>query len=232
VIGGHLMKTLGRPSRRGPSPQEVLGADHPLARALDLVGVLRRQVAVTSLAVAASAVGLLVRVDWALTAVVVGLVVELVLVLGLAIAVSDARERARDLVIEGVEVEVPAVVRQRRRLLSERQRHVLASSLEDLVRCSERADRDTGRLLSVYDPSLIRRGGPELLGLASELRSASLGVGGVARIERLLTSGSSPLFGSQIDELRAELAGIRNETAVLGPSRQQRVKSASDSKAA
>lgn len=196
------------------SAQDVLGADHPLARALDLVGVLRRQIAVTTLAVAASAVGLLVGIDWALPALIVGLVVELALVLGLAIAVSDARERARDLVIQGVEVDVPAVARQRRRLLSERQHYVLARSLEDLVRSSERPDRDAGRLPQLYDPLLIRRVGPELLALASDLRSASVGVRGVARIERLLTSGSSPLFGNQIDELRAELLRIRIDTAV------------------
>jgi hypothetical protein len=208
---------LASPGSR--SPQAVLGADHPFARALDLVGVLRRQIAVTTLALVAVAVGLLVRIDWALPALTIGLVVELVLALGLAIAVSDARERVRDLVIQGAEVDVPAVARERRRLQSKRQRYALARSLEDLVRSSEQLDHDAGRLHQIYDPLMIRRVGSQLLALASDLRSASLGVRGVARVERLLTSGSSPVFGNQLDELRAELLRIRVDTAVGSPPR-------------
>ena len=214
MIGRHLATAVVRASPTIASPQEVLGADHPLARALDRVGVLRRQAGVTALAAVASAVGLLADVDWAPPALTAAIVVELVLALGLAMAVSEARERARDLVIAGDEVDVPVVARQRRRFLSRRQHLVLASSLEDLVRCAERADRDMGGLLPLHDPLLIRRVGPELLALASELRSAAVEVRGVARIERLLTSGSSPLYGKQIEELRAELVRIHADTAV------------------
>jgi hypothetical protein len=63
---------------------------------------------------------------------------------------------------------------------------------------------------------LVRQVGPELLGIASHLRSATVGVRGVARCERPITIGTSPLFGVEIEELRAELTSIRTDLGRRG----------------
>ena len=64
---------------------------------------------------------------------------------------------------------------------------------------------------SVYNPLLVRQVASEPLAIAADLRSATVGVRGVARIEGLLTIGTSPLFGSETEELLAELGRIRTE---------------------
>jgi hypothetical protein len=217
AIGRYVARSVGPGSSTVPTPEEVLGASHPLARALDLVGVLRRQATATGPAVVASAVGAVIGVDWARPALVASVAVVFVLAVGLALAVSATRECARDLVIEGSEVDLAVVACQRRRLLSQRQREMLADSLEGLVRWAERADREIGTSPPVCDSHVIRQTGRDLLALASDLRSATIGVRGVARTQRLLTSGTSPLFGTEVDELRGELARIRADVVSGAP---------------
>jgi hypothetical protein len=54
-------------------------------------------------------------------------------------AVLLSRDRARDLLIEGCDVGLPVLARERRRLLALRRREALAASLEDLPRSAERS---------------------------------------------------------------------------------------------
>jgi hypothetical protein len=131
----------------------------------------------------------------------------------LAAAVALGRERARDLLIEGGDVGLPVVARERRRLLAARRQAALADALEDLVGCVECSDRLLAKTRPVYSPLLVRQVAPELSSIAADLRSGAVGIRGVARIERLLTVGTSPFFGSEAEELRGELGRIRAETA-------------------
>lgn len=211
VLGRHVGEGLGRGCETLQSPPEVLGTGHPLARAVDLIGILRRQSAATSLVIVISAVGVFLGAERARAPLIVAVAVQLVLAAGLAAAVALGRERARDLLIEGGDVRLPVLARERRRLLGRRRRDALAGGLEDLVRCAERRDCILPGSRPIFDPFLVRQVSAELLALASDLRSATVGVRGVARIERLLTIGTSPLFGTAADELRAELARIRIE---------------------
>jgi hypothetical protein len=65
----------------------------------------------------------------------------------------------------------------------------------------------------VYEAFLVREVASELLAVAADLRVATVGVCGVARVERLLTIGTSPLYGTRRDELQAELLQIRADLA-------------------
>jgi hypothetical protein len=65
----------------------------------------------------------------------------------------------------------------------------------------------------VYEAFLVREVAPELLAVAADLRLATVDVCGVARVERLLTIGTSPLYGTRGDELRAELERVRADLA-------------------
>lgn len=198
------------------SPAEVLGPGHPLARALDLRCVLRRQSAATGLVLVASATSVSLGVDWASPFLVAAGVVELVLGALLIAVATLSRDQARDLLIEGRDVDLPMLARERRRLLAPRHREALAASLEDLVRCAERCERPPSRARPVYEASLVRQFAPELLAVAGDLRATSVGVSGVARVERPLTIGTSPLYGTASDQLRAELAQITAALAGAG----------------
>jgi hypothetical protein len=101
-------------------------------------------------------------------------------------------------------------------LLERRRRRALAHALEDLVRDAERSQRSLSRSRPVYGAFVLRQVAPELLGIAAQLRSPTVGVRGVARCERLLTIGTSPLFGAEIEELRAELTRIRTDLGRRG----------------
>jgi hypothetical protein len=209
----HTAHGLGLGSGASPSPAEALGADHPLARTLDLIRVLLRQSLATSSVLVVSAVGVVLGADRARAPLLAAVAVQLVLAAVLAAVVALKRERARDLIIEGPDVWLPVLERERRRLLERRRREALASALEDLVRTAERWHRILLASRPLYNPLLVRQVGPELLAIASLLRSATIRVRGVARSERLLRNGTSPLFGTEIEELRAELAKIRTDLA-------------------
>jgi hypothetical protein len=217
VLGRHLARGLGRGDETSLAV-EVLGAGHPLARALDLIEVLLRQSTATGLVVVICAAGVLFGADWARAPLIAAVTVQLVLAAFLAAAVALRRERARDLLIEGRDVRLPVLARERQRLLAYRHRETLADTLEDLVHCAERLDRMLPMSRPVYHGFVVRQLASELLALAADLRSATVGVRGVARTERLLTIGTSPLFGTETEELRAELARIRTDVADSAPA--------------
>jgi hypothetical protein len=50
---------------------------------------------------------------------------------------------------------------------------------------------------------------PQLRELARSLHADGAGVRGVALLDRLITSGSSPLYGARVEPLRDELGRIR-----------------------
>jgi len=50
---------------------------------------------------------------------------------------------------------------------------------------------------------------PQLRDLVQSLRADGAGVRGVAMLDRLITSGASPLYGRRVGPLRDELGRIR-----------------------
>jgi hypothetical protein len=219
--------TLRRPiaGQRAPdtqpcSPAGLLGPNHPLVRGHELRGDLWRQSLVTAAAFLLGAIGAASGRGWGLPLLVAAAVVQLGLGVGLALLAGLQRERARELIIAGGGgLPLPALERERRRLESPRRRAGLAEALEELVRAAERWPKIVPTARPVFDPRLVRAAAAELRAIAARLRASTVAVCAVARVERLLTSGASPLYGREPDELRHELMRINAELDRADPAR-------------
>jgi hypothetical protein len=210
----------GRPAPGGePSASAVLGANHPLVRVVDLRRDLRRQSLVTAAAVLVGTIGLARSASWGLPLLVAAAIVQLVLGAAIGLLALLQQERARDLIIAGRgELPLPALERERRRLQRPRRRAGLAHALEDLVQTAERWPTLLPTARPVFDPRQIRTAAPELRAIAALLRSSPVDARGVALVERLLTSGGSPLYDREPAELRRALERIRAELDRADPA--------------
>ena len=113
---------------------ELLGDDHPLARAGRELRRTTIQLAATAAFVAVAALHALVAGQSPKALVIAALVVGPVLAIKVALAADDRRTRARDAIVAGLE-DVPALELRgaRRHFASRRCRHDLASALWRLV---------------------------------------------------------------------------------------------------
>jgi hypothetical protein len=178
AVRGPQFLNGGRPEcAASRSPAEVLGPSHPLARALDLSGVLWRQSAATAVVLVVSTTAVFLGADRAWPLLIAAVVVQLVLTALLISAATLRRDRTRDLLIQGCDAGLPVLTRERRRLLAPRRREALAASLEDLVRCARRRDH-ISKVRPVYHAFLVREVAPELLAVAVDLRAATVEVSG------------------------------------------------------
>jgi hypothetical protein len=151
---------------------------------------------------------------WGLPLLIAAGITELGLGLALALHVGLQRERARELIIAGRD-DLPLALLQResRRLSRPRRTRSLARALENIVGAAERWPTLIRTCRPVFDPRLVRAEGPRLRAIASRLRVSRVSARTVARLVRLLTSGASPLYGREPDELRRELRLIESELA-------------------
>lgn len=192
-----------------PPPAPRLDADPALARSAETLWVVRRQAVAGLLPVFAGAVGVAFAARWGMTLLVVAGTVELALLSAIMLASSRLREQARESIISGgADFRLPALAREHERLLRPRLRRSLAGALEDLVQVAEHWHSVLRQYRPVFDPRLVRATAPELQTIARLLRSRPARAAAVARLERLLTSGASPLYGHDPAELRVELAHI------------------------
>ncbi len=213
----HLI--LRRPVVRQPvpgpqprSPAELLGPNHPLVRGNELRGDLWRQSLVTAAAALLAAIGTASGRAWGLPLLVAGGIVQLGVLVRLALLAQVQRERASELIIAGRGgLPLTALERELRRLQRPRRRAGLADALEELVRAAERWPRIVPPARPVFDPRLVRAAAVELRAIAARLRAGTDAVSAVARVERLLTSGASPLYGREQEALRHELLRIHVE---------------------
>ena len=200
------------PARAPCSAAELLGSNHPLVRGNELRADLWRQSLVTAAAVVFGAIGAASGRGWSLPLLVAAAIVQLGLGVGLALLTQLQRERARELIIAGRGgLPLPALERELRRLQRPRRRAGLADALEDLVRSAERWPRILPTARPVFDPRHVRAAAAELRAIAARLRAGTVAVRAVARVERLLTSGASPLYGREPEALRHELTRIHAE---------------------
>jgi hypothetical protein len=169
---------------------------------------LVRQSLATGFVLILSAIGTALGADWARTPFMAALTVQLLLAAALVTVAVTIKHERRALIIADREVWLPVLERERRRLSESRRREALAGALEDLVHEAEGWRRILPASRPVYNPLLVRQARVELLAIAAVLRGRTVGVRGVARCERLLRVGTSPLFGSRTDELLAELGRI------------------------
>jgi hypothetical protein len=204
--------SCARPSA-GTLAAALLGPEHPLVQASDLLQSITRQ----SVVVAAVLLG-------AIAAYIAGYTWAAVLILGAGLVLSTLtllaagfqqckRDHAIDLILKGYQnFPIAAIQDQRRRLLSARTRFSLARSLmHTLEELSQRPTRQARESIPLFHPQTIADATDDLLEVAHALATEEVSVHGVARAERLVTDGTSPLYGHDMIALRAELRRIRDD---------------------
>jgi hypothetical protein len=199
-----------RPARPRPAgAQQVLRADHPLARAEHRVRWLGRQAATLAALLPVSGLTLLAGATGLRAALLVGVLVEAFLLVALSVAVGVVRECALELIAEGGG-SLPLVSVQRRRARLLRPRHVrgLIETIEALRREARSPYRRGGSCRPLYVPAVIRHVDAELAATAQLLR-ADPDAATVGRVEQLLGGARSPLYGDDARLLRESLARIR-----------------------
>jgi hypothetical protein len=127
----------------------------------------------------------------------------------IALLRNGRRDLCLELVVRGGErLPLACVERLRRDLLDRRALGRLASSIDELVRAAGQAGSRSQLIHPLADRRVVRAVAPDLREVASLLRGAPA-VQGVALVEWLLTSPATPLYGSEIEPLRAELRRAR-----------------------
>jgi hypothetical protein len=193
---------------RPAGAQEVLGADHPLARAEHRVRWLGRQAATLTAFLPVVAVLAMTGAPELRAVLPAGVVVEAWLLVALAAGMADVRERALDLIVEDRgALPVTGVQRRRVRLLRPDHIHRLAEAVEALRREARSPYARRPGCRPLYQPAVIRAADVELAAVARVLRAAPDAVT-VGRVERLLGGARSPLYGDDSRTLREELGRI------------------------
>ncbi|HET6867145.1 MAG TPA: DUF3093 family protein [Solirubrobacteraceae bacterium] len=188
----------------------VLGATHPLTRAIDAVGRLGRQWWISAAIVAGALIAELERHPWAVTVAVSGGLVLLALTLVILASRQRVRDEAIELIADGREtLPIAAVERQRQRLLSRRTRNAMARTLETMLHQALRPPRIMTRgARPLFSARVIASVAPDLLAVISLLQTEQTRARGVAMTERLLAHGDSPLYDREPNGLLEELHRI------------------------
>jgi len=210
---------LPRAPRLWPAPvelaaaQELLGAEHPLARAEHRVRWLGRQAATLGVLLAVGALATVAGAPGLRPALLAGTLVQACLLVCLSAAVAVARERALELIAEGRgALPLDCVRRRRARLMRTRSVHGLAEAIQALRREARCPYRRYPRRRPLYVPGVIRAADAELATTVRVL-SARPDASTVARVERLLCGSASPLYGEDARRLRDELTRIHFRAA-------------------
>lgn len=127
----------------------------------------------------------------------------------IAVARRGRRDVCLQLIIDdGERLPLPCIERLRQDLLDRRARERLADSIDHLVCAATRPASRAELIHPLADKRVIRAVEAELRQVASLLRGDPA-VQGVALVEWLLSSPATPLYGSEIEPLRAELRRAR-----------------------
>jgi hypothetical protein len=191
----------------GRSAEAVLGAGHPLVAVLYAYGETIDGIA----AVAAVQLGALalwwVNASYGRALTLGAGVMQAALGLRWASLRVQRREESLELVIAGHEhLPLAALARERRRLASPRHQAQLATCLENLADVATHKPCRGERQRPIHSRRLLTATEPQLRGVAARLRADGAELRGVALLDRLITSGASPLYGERVGPLREELA--------------------------
>jgi hypothetical protein len=206
----HIASRFTRTLQADRSARWLLGSDHELVRALRRSGLtVERSLVVTGL-MCMSATAWLEGLAGALAVLVAAAAVQVALGCELALTVQRCRECARDLVIDGRgDLPIEAVQREWRRLEGGACREGLAAWVDAVRDVAAHPAWWPGAVRPLFRPSVVAAVDSDLAELAARLRRESVGVRGVAMLERLLTQGTSPLYGNDVRGLREELRRTR-----------------------
>jgi hypothetical protein len=190
----------------------MLGREDLLVRLLARRRTRFEQLVVTLVPLILGIVGIVLHTDRAPVVLGAAALVGLGLGLSLGLSALEIRDRAQELIAAGYErIPVRAVLDERRRLLSHRQRERFARSLERLLKDAQNWNRILPATRPPHGVRELRLAEHEVHDVVSLLRSDPVNVPGVARTARFLSDGAtSPLFGGDDEALRAELRRIRD----------------------
>jgi hypothetical protein len=119
------------------------------------------------------------------------------------------RECVLDLMIEGRgSLPIRWVARERRRLLERRYRESLARQLEAVRKIAERPLERRLAPHELLDARVIAAVGPRIRQIAALLVSDRAALPGIAMTERVLSDGTSSLYGRDPDVLKRDLRRI------------------------
>jgi hypothetical protein len=171
----------------------------------------RPRLTVTKAALQVAGVVLLwASAPFALALTVAAAAVQLALDVRFGMLTLYRRELCRDLVIDGRgRLPLAALQRELRRLRDPRLQARLARSVEELAHTTDHCHHELGLGPPFYRSHVLAAVEPQLRDLARSLRADGAGVRGVAMLDRLITSGTSSLYGARVEPLRDELGRIR-----------------------
>jgi hypothetical protein len=193
---------------------DALPPEHPFARVLDLLRVWLRQSLATAVALIAVVGSATLGAEWAHQLLVPAFIVQVGTLVGVAVVTAIARGRAEDLIAEGRgNLDLPILTRQRKRLLEHRRREALARAFEGAVRAAARGQKILRAYRPVFNLQLVREAEQDLFEIAALLRTDIRNPRGIVLAKRLLTDGSSPLYGTDRGDLRDSLGRIRSSLA-------------------
>jgi hypothetical protein len=198
---------------RAPRPcrpaGEVLGAEHPLSRTASALHAVKRHMLTVGALLSGGAAGSAAGATWAEPLTAAAGAVLVTLAAAARVLAANQGEHARALIERGDEnLQIPAVHRQRERLLDDDGRGDLAGLLDHLARQGMRSS-PPGPVRPLYDPRMIAATAADLREVAELLRNPPRSARGVAAAQRLVTDGASPLYGNDVRALRMELRRIR-----------------------
>lgn len=200
-----------------PSEQEqrtaraLLGDRHPLARALARQRGVARQTLVAAAPLPGAVVATALGVRVAPLFLGVSVLVAFVYLCASLVNQRTLRDRAQDLIAGGEGSDaVEAVARERRRLVSRRERERLARSLEQALDDSWNWERTPPSSRPLHGIQFLRDSAAEVRAIARRLRAERVRAQGVVLISRLLGDGQrSPLYAGDARRLHEELCRIR-----------------------
>jgi hypothetical protein len=189
--------------------REVLGAEHPLSRAVSALRAVTRHMLTIGALLSVGTVASVAGATWGEPLTAAAGAVLLTLAAAAGVLVATRGRHARALIEHGDEdLPIAAVRRQRQRLLDDDRRTHLARLLDRIARQSTEP-WPPGPVRPLYDPRTIAATAADLRDVAYLLRNRPQSARGVAAAQRLVTDGASPLHGCDARALRTELQRIR-----------------------
>jgi hypothetical protein len=132
------------------------------------------------------------------------------------------RDHAIDLILNGYQnVQIAAIQAQRRRLLAARCRLTVARGIERTINEVPKSFTLQARGTDpLFQPQTIAGAVEDLRAVARALITEPVSAQGIARAERALTDGASPLYGHDVIALWAEIRRVHHDLLPDGPNAQ------------
>ena len=190
----------------------MLGSAHPFVRAAATLRSVEQQAGAVAAVLAIGAVARIADVTWSWPLICAAGIVLVGLVIILAAVRRCVRDEAINLLLTGYEdAPIAAVQNERRRLVSRRTRRALGRTYTTIAR---EAGPGAGLVVAsarpLFQRRIVRGVINELVAIGQALERDDVAAPAVARAERLITDGTSNLYGSDQRSLKLELQRILN----------------------